>query len=145
MKRILLIAGMTAGCGLIVAAFIFFRSAADTPIPAAAPPMIDLTGLKSEAEQGDAQAQTQLGKAFMRGKGVRQDYKQAAFWYGRAASNGNVEAEAMMGELCQAGQGVRHDYTNALRWFNQAAQGGSTTAQYDLGYLYERGQGVKKD
>jgi TPR repeat protein len=147
MKRILIIAGVTAVCFLIAAACLFFRSTADGPVPPAPPPppAIDVAALKAKAEQGDTQAQTQLGKAFAEGQGVPRDYKQAARWYGQAASNGNVEAEAMFGELCQAGQGVHHDITNALKWFTKAAQQGSTTAQYDLGFMYERGQGVPHD
>jgi TPR repeat protein len=146
MKRILMIAGITGGCVLIVAAFIFLRSHTQGPVLSATPaPVIDVAGLKAKAEQGDAQAQTQLGKALAQGEGVPRDYKQAARWYGQAASNGNSEAEAMLGELYQAGQGVPHDMTNALKWFTKAAEAGSTAAQYDLGFIYERGQGVRKD
>lgn len=146
MKRILPIAGITAGCGLIVAVFIFIRSSAEPPLPAATPaPVLDLAGIKAKAEQNDARAQTQLAKAFAQCAGVPRDYKQAALCYGKAASNGNIEAEATLGELYQAGQGVPHDLTNALNWLTKAAQSGSTAAQYDLGFMYEQGQGVKKD
>jgi TPR repeat protein len=146
MKRILIIAGITVGCFLVAAAFVFFRSTAEGPVPSAAPaPVIDVAGLKAKAEQGDAQAQTRLGNAFAQGEGVPRDYKQAARWFGQAASNGSIEAEAMLGELCQAGQGVPRNITNAMSWFTKAAQGGSAAAQYDLAYMYERGQGVPKD
>ena len=146
MKRIIPIAGITAGCGLVVAAFIFIRSSAQSPIPTITPaPAMDLSGLKAKAENGDAKAQMQLGKAFVQGAGVARDYKQAALWLGNAASNGNIEAEAMFGELYQAGQGVHQDLTNAMNWLTKAAQAGSPAAQYDLGFIYEQGRGVKKD
>jgi TPR repeat protein len=146
MKRIVLIAGITAVCVLTVAGLLYFRSPADgTAVAAAQAPVVDIASLKVKAEQGDAQAQTQLGKAFALGQGVPTDYKQAAHWYGQAASNGNIEAEAMFGELYQAGQGVKCDLTNAARWFTMAAQAGSPSGQYDLGYMYERGQGVPHD
>jgi hypothetical protein len=146
MKRIVLIALITAGCVLTSIALVCFRQPATAPIPSAAPPpAIDVAGLKAKAEQGDAQAQTRLGKAFAQGEGVPQDYKQAARWYGQAASNGNTEAETTFGELCQAGQGVPRDLTNAVRWFTKAAQEGSTAAQYDLGFMYEQGQSVRHD
>jgi len=146
MKRILIIAGITAGCVLIGAAFVFFHSTAESPIPSAAPaPVIDVSGLTAKAEQGDAQVQTRLGRALIQGEGLPRDYKQAARWFGQAASNGNIEAEAMLGELCQAGQGVPRNVTNAMRWLTKAAQEGSTAAQYDLGFMYERGQGVPHD
>jgi TPR repeat protein len=146
MKRILIIAGITAGCVLIAAGFLFFRSTAEGPVLSAAPaPVIDVAGLKAKARQGDPQAQTQLGKAFAQGEGVARDYKQAAHWYGQAASNGNVEAEAMLGELCQAGQGVERNLAKAVQLFAHAAEAGSVAAQYDLAYLYEQGRGVPKD
>jgi uncharacterized protein len=146
MKRILLLAAITAACVLLVAGFVYFRAPAEGPNPSVAPPVvIDTAELKAKAEQGDAQAQARLGKAFAEGAGVPQDYKEAARWYGQAASNGNVQAEAMFGELCQAGQGTRRDLAAAVRWLNKAAQEGSTAAQYDLGFMYEHGQGVPHD
>jgi hypothetical protein len=148
MKRILLIAGITAAFVLMAASFLFFRSPTQSPVPAVAvapPPAIDVAGLKAKAEQGDAAAQTKLAKAFTEGNGVPRSYKQAAHWYGLAASNGYAEAEAMLGELFQAGQGVPHNLTNAVRWFTNAAQQGSIAAQYDLAYMYERGQGLPHD
>ena len=35
---------------------------------------------KAAAEQGDVAAQSDLGKLYYRGKGVAQDYKEAAKW-----------------------------------------------------------------
>jgi hypothetical protein len=146
MNRIFLIAGITAVCVLIAAGFLFFRSPAEGPIRSVTPaPAIDVAVLRAKAEQGDAESQARLGKAFAEGDGVRRDYKQAARWYGQAATNGNIEAEAMLGELCQAGQGVSLDLAAAVRWFTKAAQEGSTSAQYDLGFMYEQGHGVKHD
>jgi TPR repeat protein len=143
MKRIILIAVVTAACGLAAVAWVYFRQPDAVSLPAVQlAPAVDLAALKAKAAQGDAQAQARLGKAFAQGEGAPQDYKQAAHWYGQAASNGNAEAEAALGELCQAGQGVPRDLTNAVQWFTKAAEGGSTAAQYDLGFLYEQGQGV---
>ena len=146
MKRMVLVALITAWCVLTGIAFLYLRQPATAPMPSATPPpAIDVAGLTAKAEQGDAQAQTRLGKAFAQGEGVAQDYKQAARWCGQAASNGNAEAEVTFGELCQAGQGVPRDVTNAVRWFTKAAEQGSTAAQYDLGFMYEQGQGVRHD
>jgi len=146
MKRILFIAGITVVGVLIAACFVYFLSPSEGPVPSAAPaPVFDVAGLKAKAEQGDTPSQARLGRVFAQGEGVPRDYKQAALWYGKAASNGNVEAEAMLGELCQAGQGVPPDLTNAVRWLTKAAHEGSTAAQYDLGYIYERGEGLPHD
>ncbi len=100
-------AGIAAVCVLIAGSFLYLPSPAQSPIPPVTPPpAIDVAALQAKAEQGDAESQGRLGKAFAEGNGVKRNYKVAARWYGLAASNGNVEAEAMLGELCQAGQGV---------------------------------------
>ena len=149
MKRSLILA-VTTVAALAIAYLLYLRfQAGAPPEPLGAPNKpeitIDIAGLEAKAARGDGEAQSQLGKAYIQGLGVKIDYKQAALWYGQAASNGNVEAEAMLGELCQAGQGTHRDLAAAVQHFTRAGEHGSTTAQYDLGYMYEQGQGVRHD
>jgi len=42
---------------------------------------------RKAAEQGDAQAQFNLGLMYVNGKGVRQNYKIAKEWVGKACDN----------------------------------------------------------
>ena len=51
--------------------------------------------------QGFAKAQFKLGTFYERGKGVAQDIKLAADWYGKAASQGYAAAPARR-EACLA-------------------------------------------
>ena len=44
------------------------------------------------AEQGDAQAQSNLGSLYYGGRGVPQDYAKAMKWYRKAAEQGNAKA-----------------------------------------------------
>jgi len=44
------------------------------------------------ANQGDADAQSNLGWMYENGKGVLKDYKQAAKWYRKAADQGFAKA-----------------------------------------------------
>jgi TPR repeat protein len=141
---LIIAAALAVGCFLYIRSQAGFSSEAG-PEPRKPQPGIDLTNLEAKAAQGDAQAQTELGRAYAQGLGVKTDYKQAARWYGKAASNGNLEAELAFGELCLAGQAGRQDADAAIRWLTQAAQEGSAAAQYDLGYMYERGQKVPHD
>jgi TPR repeat protein len=47
--------------------------------------------LRSQAaEQGDVDAQVNLGYAYATGRGVPQDYATAHMWYNLASSNGNA-------------------------------------------------------
>jgi len=47
-----------------------------------------LSDLRRRAEEGDSNAQYELGRIFMVGLGLSQDYQQAAKWYERAAEQG---------------------------------------------------------
>ncbi len=63
------------------------------------------------AEQGDADAQYNLG--FMYSEGVPQDYVQAGKWYRTAAEQGNAKAQHNLGVMYSTGHGVPQDYTKA--------------------------------
>jgi len=58
------------------------------------------------AEQGNAEAQEELGEFYLAGNGVEKKTHKAAEWYRKAAEQDNVEAQYKLG-LCYAlGQGV---------------------------------------
>src|SRR5215475_12719326 len=58
------------------------------------------------AEQGNAQAQNQVGDMYYNGTGVAQDYKEAARWYRLAAEQGYVYAQGLLGMTYDSGEGV---------------------------------------
>ena len=94
------------------------------------------------AQKGEAKAQYHLGVLFNDGKGVPQDFTQAAKWYTQAASQGHVKAQLYLGLLYQKGQGVEQDYRQAAIYYLKAASQGDTKAQYYLGLLFYGGKGV---
>ena len=49
--------------------------------------------LRTAAEQGDAQAQCELGVLYENGQGVPKDHRKAAEWFGKAAAQGHAEAK----------------------------------------------------
>ncbi len=100
---------------------------------------------KPLAEQGDADAQTNLGLMYVNGLGVPQDYKQAVKWYRRAAEQGHASVQFNLGLKYDNGQGVPQDYKQALQWYQRAAEQGHASAQYNLGVMYVKGKGVPKD
>ena len=51
------------------------------------------------AEQGNADAQYNLGVMYDNGQGVRQDYAEAARWYRKAAEQGNAKAQYNLGSM----------------------------------------------
>ena len=70
------------------------------------------------AEQGDPAAQTYLGFMFETGRGVPQNYTEAAMWYRRAAEQGDSLAQYSLGLLYDRGQGVPRDIVEASKWLN---------------------------
>ncbi|HCK80058.1 MAG TPA: sel1 repeat family protein [Candidatus Competibacteraceae bacterium] len=94
------------------------------------------------AEQGQAEAQFNLGVLYDGGLGVERDYRQAARWYQRAAEQGHAKAQFNLAVLFANGLGVERDMEEAARWYRQAAIQDEVEAQFNLGVLYEDGAGV---
>jgi TPR repeat protein len=75
-------------------------------------------------EQGDADAQYQLGILYHDGSTVPKDDAQAVQWFKRAAELGYVRAQSTLGAYYWAGRGVPQDYSKAYFWSQLAlAQG----------------------
>ena len=97
------------------------------------------------AEQGDADAQYNLGCCYDEGNGVKQDYGQAVHWYRKAAEQGHADAQNNLGCSYRDGEGVKQDYSQAVHWYRKAAEQGHADAQYYLGECYHEGDGVSQD
>jgi TPR repeat protein len=68
------------------------------------------------AQRGDPAAQAYLGYLYTLGRGVPQDYTQAALWYRRAAEQGQSGAQYQLGLLYDKGQGVPVNVVEAEKW-----------------------------
>ena len=97
------------------------------------------------AEQGNANAQYNLGIMYDNGQGVSQDYAGAVKWFRKAAKQGVAEAQFELGFMYDKGLGVPQDYAKALQWWRKAAERGYAKAQSKLGFMYRNGQGVPQD
>jgi hypothetical protein len=91
-----------------------------------------LINIRKAAEQGDAGAQFSLGWMYEIGKGVPQDYSEAAKWYRKAAEQGLGSAQSNLGVMYEIGKGVPQDYSEAAKWYRKAAEQGDTDAQLRL-------------
>jgi len=105
----------------------------------------DPSDLKRKAEQGDAHSQVDLGLLYENGKGVPQDYKEAAKWYLKAAEQGNASGQNNLGLMYWNGKGVPQDYNEAAKWYRKAADQGNAYGQTNLGDAYRDGKGVLRD
>ncbi|CEZ21395.1 tetratricopeptide repeat protein [Neisseria meningitidis] len=77
------------------------------------------------AEQGDADAQNNLGAMYAEGQGVRQDDTEAVRWFRQAADQGLAQAQFNLGAMYYKGHGVRQDRALAQEWLWKACQNGN--------------------
>ena len=91
------------------------------------------------ANQGQARAQSYLGRMYFTGRGVPQDYAEAMKWYRLAADQGEARAQASLGLMYDKGFGVQKDHVRAHMWLNlAAAQGDKLSAKYRDAIARER-------
>ena len=100
---------------------------------------------RKSAEQGDADAQFNLGRCYYNGQGVDKDYTQAVYWYRKSAEQGQAGAQNNLGVCYESGRGVEKDLTQAVHWYRKSAEQGDADAQNSLGECYYRGEGIAKD
>ena len=112
------------------------------PVQAQTP---EIDALRALAEQGDVDAQNDLGSRFYAGGGVPQDDIEAARWIGLAAGQGHPPAQYNLGLLYFRGRGVRGDDAQAATWYRRAAEKGYAPAQGALGYMLAYGAGVDQN
>ena len=94
------------------------------------------------AEQGNIEAQYNLGFMYDNGQGLTQDKAEAVKWYLLAAEQAHSDAQLNLGAIYRNGQGVSEDFVEAAKWYRLAAKQGNAIAQDNLGILYYFGDGV---
>ena len=101
--------------------------------------------LRSQAEQGDGDAQYTLAQSYLRHDPTNEDYQSALKWLRASAAQGNADGEFLLGYLSEHGQGLPRDYAKAAENYRAAALQGHSTAENNLASLYQHGQGVPKN
>ena len=59
----------------------------------------DIQEIRKSAEQGNAQAQYNLGVCYAKGNGVTKDYAEAVKWFRKAAVQGHQNAKKVLQRL----------------------------------------------
>jgi len=98
--------------------------------------------LRRAAEAEIGQAQHALGVLYLNGRGVTQNYAEAARWFERAGKNGAIAGEVEFAILQFNGKGVPANEVLAARNFRKAAMKGNAIAQNRLARLYVMGRGL---
>ena len=94
------------------------------------------------AEEGNVNAQFNLGVMYNHGRGVLQDYKTVVKWLTLAAEQEAVRAQYALAMMYTKGRGVPQNYKTAAKWYRLAAEQGDAEAQFALGVMYRKGGGV---
>ena len=79
---------------------------------------------RKAAEQGDADAQFNLGVMYRNGQGVKQDDFEAVKWYRKAAEQGDAKAQFIVGGSYLLGKGVQVNKSLAKEWLGKACDNG---------------------
>jgi len=132
-----------------------------------------LRRLQKHVDEGNADAQTELGTNYRNGTNLRKDPKRAIRLYELAAAQGHTgallqlgfayrkgagakinqraaeqhhpTAQLYLGKACACGQGLPQSHAAAVEWFRLAVAQGDADAHYNLGVAYANGQGVLQD
>jgi len=104
-----------------------------------------LAWMTKAANQGDDEAQYQLGQYYQSGRYVDRDLAQVVTWYGKAADQGNIRATVALADLYMDGNQVQPDADRALELYREAADADDAKAEVALGTAYYDGKVVKKD
>lgn len=100
---------------------------------------------RTQAEQGDAYSQTQLGYMYAQAQGTQKDEAAAMSWFRKAADQGYANAQMNVGGLYEFGAGAPPDLAAAVGWYRKAAEQGNAQAQSSMGRMYTYGRGVPID
>jgi len=84
----------------------------------------ELIEIRAKAENGDAQAQFNLGDRYRTGEGVAKDAPEAVKWYRKAAEQGYARGQCALGTCYANGVGLPKDDAEAVTWYRKAAEQG---------------------
>lgn len=91
--------------------------------------------LRLAAAKGDPGAQLEIATRFAEGKGIRQNFAEAARWYERSAARGNAVAQYRLATLYERGMGVKADREKARALYMKAAEAGNLKAMHNLAVI----------
>jgi TPR repeat protein len=97
------------------------------------------------AQEGDAEAQYNLGMNCVMESGASPDYEAAYDWFLKAATRGHAEAQNFLGWMFSHAQGVPQDDEEAVKWFRLSAGQNNAPAQNNLGWMLQNGRGCEQD
>jgi TPR repeat protein len=107
----------------------------------------DFNTCVAAAAAGNVDAQIKVGDAYCSPthRAVALDYRQALYWYAKAASQNSAIALLKLGQLHDRGLGCIKEPMLAFEFYKKAASMGLPDAQYWTGWDYMHGHGVPQN
>jgi TPR repeat protein len=106
---------------------------------------------RKSADQGNSQAQLNLGVMYQKGFGTEENNEQAVSnneqavsWFRKSAEQDNSDAQLNLGAMYQNGAGVEKSNEQAVSWYRKSAEQDNRDAQVSLGVMYQNGEGVEQ-
>jgi hypothetical protein len=112
---------------------------------ATSPPSRDMIAIKQMAENGDINAQAELGYSYQYGDEMNKSPNEALKWNLAAANQGSPMAQHNLAVMYDEGVDIPENNAEAIKWYHKAAGQGHPRAQLNLGIMYWKGEGVTKD
>lgn len=100
---------------------------------------------RKAADQGNPEAQAELGYFYSTGIGVQANPAEAAKWFVRAMAGGSRTAKLNLAVMYLKGRGVRRDPRLGIDLLNELAKADDARAETYLGLAYYLGYGVNTD
>ena len=101
--------------------------------------------IRLAADQGDSEAQRDVGKNYEFGWVGAENLHEALAWYQKAADNGDGDSQWRIGMAFVNGEERKADPAQAVEWFRRSADSHSTQGMTSLAVMYATGEGVKQD
>ena len=92
------------------------------------------------AEDGNAEAQTNLGLCYLKGEGVTQSFEDAAKWFDKSANQNDAEGQYLLACLYSKGKGVQVNSQKSFNLLMESAQQGHADAQCGVAACYDYGE-----
>lgn len=100
---------------------------------------------EKSAEQGNKDAQYNLGCLYAMSDGENRDMVKAAYWWRKAGEQGVVSSQINLGTYYDAGVDTLKDDKKAFYWWEKAAKQGDADSQFNTGNNYYNGEGVEQN
>jgi len=101
--------------------------------------------IRLAADQGDPEAQRDMGKAWEFGWTGKEDLREALAWYQKSADNGDGDSQWRIGMAYVNGDERKADPVQAVEWFRRSAESHNTQGMTSLAVMYATGEGVTQD